>query len=488
MKNKYKYTQDELKEIPILAPLSLKQEIYLNDDRHDVVIWGGGAGSGKSFLSILDMLIKGYEDKHYRAAIVRRTKEQLRGSGSLWDEMNTMYSSLKTKIKLKEHNLKAQFANGCEIKMNYSDADKDKHNYQGWQCTTFLVDEAQQLREDNVRYLMSRLRSKSTAKHQLKLTCNPQYESFLREWLEKGGYLLESGIPDPEMDGKTVYFAEVGGVMEFRQTLEEFSAQYGDSVDPQSLVFYSANVTDNPYICKHQPSYVKKLKNLVRIEYERLFLGSWYAKEEASGYFKREWCEVVSKFDLDYTNKQVRAWDKAATLPSEAYPDPDWSVGIKGMIDEHGDLVVIDMQRFRDRSAVVQRRITEIAEDDGKHVVIAIPRDVGAAGKESSEYSQALLNKAGFNVVINAARKAKQQRFEPVLIKAQNRQLKVVKADWNQAFFEELEHLDFSKRGGHDDIADALSDLYTTLNNKLFVPVIKANRSRSMKRNTLLCA
>lgn len=486
--NKYKYTQDELKEIPILAPLSLKQEIYLNDNANDVVIWGGGAGSGKSFLSILDMLIKGYEDKHYRAAIVRRTKEQLRGSGSLWDEMNTMYGGLNSKIKLKEHSLKAAFDHGSEIKMSYSDAEKDRHNFQGWQCTTWLCDEAQQLNEINAYYLMSRLRSKSSAKHQLKMTCNPLYESFLRVWLEQAGYLLESGIPDPTMDGVTTYFAEVGGQKEFRRTKEEFTEQYGDAVDPLSLVFYSATVTDNPYICKHVPQYVKNLKNQPRLEYERLYLGSWYAKEEASGYFKREWCEVVSKFDLDYTNKQVRAWDKAATLPCESYPDPDWTVGIKGMIDEHGDLVVIDMQRFRDRSAVVQRRMQEIAEDDGKHVVIAIPKDVGAAGKESSEYSQALLNKAGFNVLINAARKAKQQRFEPVLIKAQNRQLKVVKADWNQAFFDELEHLDFSKRSGHDDIADALSDLHATLNNKLFVPVINANRSRSMTRNTLLCA
>ena len=178
--SQYNLTQETLSEIPVFAPLSRKQEIYLNDKENDIIIWGGAASSGKSYLSALDMLVNGMEDKHYRAGVIRRMKEQLKGAGSLYDEMSNMYATFG--VKPKGQAMEFAFDSGAFIKMSHSDRIHDKHNFQGWQVTTWLVDEAQQLNEENVVYLLSRLRSKSKQHHQLKLTCNPSYASFLRIW------------------------------------------------------------------------------------------------------------------------------------------------------------------------------------------------------------------------------------------------------------------------------------------------------------------
>lgn len=484
------YTQQELSEVKILAPLSKRQETYLNDLTNDIIVWGGAASSGKSYISALNILVNGFEDQHYRCGIVRRQKEQLKGAGSLYDECCQMYSAVG--VKPKGVQMQFDFPSGAIARMAASDRPQDKHNFQGWQVTDFLCDEAQQLLEDNVVYLISRLRSKSSKKHQLRLTCNPDYSSFLRVWLEKGNYLLEDGTPNPEMDGKTTYFAEVAGETVILSSIEEFEKRYGKQftkeLEPLKFVFYSATVMDNPYIRKYQPSYVSKLKNLPAIERKRLYEGNWYAKEESSGYFKREWVTMVQSCDVPMTLRFVRAWDRAGTLPSTAYPDPDWTVGVKAAMDEQGNLWIADIIRFRDRPAIVQRKISEAGHEDGRETLIGIPKDPGAAGKEASEASRALLMAEGLNVVVNQASKSKAARFEPVAIAAQNRQIFVVKADWNEALFSELEQLDFNKRktGLHDDIADALSDAYTMLRNKMIVPQIKVSGTRRIRSKTML--
>lgn len=486
------YTQEQLKdEIKIFAPLSRKQEIYLNDKENDIVCWGGAASSGKSFLSALDILVNGWEDENYRATIVRKQKEMFKQAGGLFDECSTMYATFG--VKPRGNSLDFKFPKGAFVKMMQSDRDTDKHNFQGNQSTTFLVDEAQQLNEGNVVYLLSRNRSKSQQKHQLKLVCNPDYNSFLRVWLEKGGYLDEEGIPKPEMDGVTTYYCEIAGETYILPSLQHYAEKFpdlevGEDIFPLKFVFYSANVHDNPYICRFQKDYVAKLRNLPKLEYNRLYKGSWYAKNEQSGLFKKDWVTEISKGEVPNDLRIARCWDRASTLPSAAYPDPDFTVGIKGGITPDGKIYILDMVRFRDRPAIVQKTIEETQLNDGKHVMCGIPQDVGGAGKDSMENSKALLMRKGINVVVNRASKSKGIRFEPVSIAAQNGDIVVVKGDWNKDFYEELETLDFNSRKNksHDDIADALSDLVLVLKQKLTVVDIKFNKSRPMTRGTRL--
>ena len=481
----FPYDAETLKSIRILAPISRKQETYLNDDYNDVIFWGGSAACGKSYISLLDVGIAAVDDPHFRAGIVRRTKEQLKGAGSLYDEASGMYSVMDAKPKAQA--MEFEFPKGGYVKMSHSDRPADKYNFQGWQVTRFLVDEASQLREGNITYLLSRLRSKSHQPHQLKMAANPDYDSFLRGWLEKGGYLDEDGLCKPEMDGVTTYMLELGSETIFTATREEMIERLGEELaqDALKFVYYAANVNDNPYIAKYQPSYLRKLKNLPHVERMRLYEGSWTAREEAAGLFKREWVNVCDLADVPMTTRRIRAWDKAATIPSSKYPDPDWTVGVKGTLDSDGNLYIIDIERFRDRPAGVQSRMEQVGHKDGKNTLIGIPVDVGAAGLEAAMYSEKMLRKEGFTVIRNKANKSKELRFQPFAILAQNRNVFVVKGDWNEVFFKELEA--FGSGVGHDDICDSVSDLYKMLTNRAInLPSISINNTKDVSGNSLL--
>lgn len=486
----YRYTQEQLKEITIVRPLSLKQETYLNDVENDIICWGGSAGSGKSEVSLIDLLISGYEDKAFRAMIIRKTKEVMKNAGSMYDAACDRFSEFG--VKPRGQSMDFKFASGAFLKLGALERAQDKHNYQGAQCTRFLVDEAQQLPEQGVLYLNSRLRSKSKAKHQLKLTCNPDKHSYLCEWLVKGGYLDEDGFPIKEMDGKTTYLAEVAGETVFKPTMEEFIEEYGaefvKDLEPQKFVYYSASVYDNPWILKHLPSYVSKLKNLPKVERMKLYEGCWFADIGGGSLFKEEWCTMVDAADVPKNLRRARAYDKAGTKPNPNNPDPDATVGIKGCLDEDGNLWVEDMVSLKDRPAVVQQTIEKTADKDGKECLIGIPRDVGSAGKESSDNTKARLFRLGYNCTINSVSKGKAVRFEPVSMLAQERKIFVVKASWNKPFFEELETLDFSsrKRGVHDDVADSLADLLHMLAKKMLTTSIKINPTRKIRGRTRL--
>ncbi len=486
----YRYTQDELEELRLVRPLSKKQEIYLNDTKNDIIVWGGSAGSGKSEVSLIDLLISGYEDKDFRAMIIRKTKEVMKNAGSIWDTAQELYAAFG--IKPRGTAMDFIFKSGAFLKMGALERPQDKHKYQGAQVTRFLCDEAQQLSEEGVLYLISRLRSKSKARHQIKLTCNPEKNSYLCNWLVKGGYLDDKGYAVPEMDGVTTYMAEVAGEVEFKASLQDFIDEYGDEfvkeLEPQKFVFYSASVYDNPWIRKNLPSYIGKLKNLPRVERMKLYEGCWFADVGGGNLFKEEWVTMVDAHEVPKKLRRVRSWDKAGTKPNPNYRDPDWTVGTKGCLDEDGNLWIEDIVRFRDRPAIVQQTIEKTAQHDGKDVLVTIPKDVGASGKEASDNAKSRLMLKGFNCKIINTRKGKEVRFEPVSILAQERKIFVVRALWNKAFFEELESLDFKSRqsGLHDDQADTLSDLLATLIQRMSMPAIKISGQRKIRGRTML--
>lgn len=337
----------------------------------------------------------------------------------------------------------------------------------------FLVDEAQQFLENQVVYFISRLRTEAKMKPQLKMTCNPDSESFLRRWLDEAGYLDENnyGIPKPEMDGKLKWFVRQGNEMIWADTEEELKTKFGDDCGAMSFVFYSATCEDNPILLKRDPSYLSKLKSLPRVEMLRLLKGAWHAKEEAAGLFKKEWVRMVHEHELPEIDREVRSWDLAASIPSEIYPDPDYTVGLKGFRDKEGIIYITDLIRIRARPAEVRKTILETGFNDGLDVNITIPRDAGAAGKDAAERLTADLMAEGLVVRQKSSQgKNKGKRFEPVSALAENNMINVVIANWNKVFFEELES--FGSGRGHDDCVDALSDLvYELITRKISKPV-----------------
>jgi len=481
--------ESELEQIQFYAPLSHKQELFLNDQENDIIVFGGQSGSGKTQVSILKMLVGVLTDKNYAACICRQSKVQLKGVGAIFPTASKVFEEAAGASTNKVE-LAWNFKDGQELRAMH--LDNNQNDYQGMQVSAFYVDESTQCKEADVVYLMSRLRSKAKLQHQLVLATNPLYDSFLRVWLEKAGYLDEEGYCKPEMDGKTVYMARIDGEWIFKHTWEEMADSYGEDTADESyrFVFYSAGVDDNPYIKRYMPEYIRKLDNLPALEKAMLRKGCWYAKAEASGFFKREWVKIIDKSQVPYHLKKVRAYDIAATLPDkEVNPNPDWTRGVLGSFDkETNTFYVIDMVSMRDRPAKVQQLIETTALQDGKDVYVSLPLDAGASGKEVIQTKQARLASLGIKVIISKTRKSKFERAEAFLIAAQNGNVCLVQGDWNKAFLDEWESFDGkSSRTKKDDIADSTADCYTQCTTNNLIPSITFNRHRAnmMGGNTL---
>ena len=112
-----------------LSPASQKQANFLTSDA-DITVFGGAAGSGKSYLGIMDML-QYVHDPKFRGVMVRRTNVQLKGPGGLFDTASEMYQEYVPKVQTKQAAMKFKFPSGAEITMNHCEYEKDKHNFQG---------------------------------------------------------------------------------------------------------------------------------------------------------------------------------------------------------------------------------------------------------------------------------------------------------------------------------------------------------------------
>ena len=459
----------------VIGPKSMKQREFVTSEAQ-ITVFGGAAGAGKSYLGVMDF-IKYIHYPKFRGVITRRTTPQLKGPGGILDNAMGLYQLIDPKVRWKDKDGYFQFTSGARIYLRHFETLSAKDNFQGSEVNLFLVDEGQQFEEAMVRYLMSRMRNPKCPEvvPHMKITCNPDYDSFLRKWLE--WYLdPETGIPLPERDGVTRWFVVQDGKLLWGASKAECFELYGKQdlpndhprqVKPMSFKFVSANVYDNPVLVQNNPDYVGWLEGLERVEKERLLYGSWYARAESAGYFKKAWTELVPLPPA--TMKRVRAWDISGTLPSDSNPNPDWTAGVLMSKDRHSLYYVEDVIRKQLRHGGVEELILETAKHDGTDTTILIPQDPGAAGKAYAAQLVRLLIEHGYIARIKSTNKSKVTRFAPFAALAEAGGIRVCRGEWNDDYFAELERFDGS-RNVKDDQVDATSDAFIHLAQDIHIP------------------
>lgn len=173
------------------------------------------------------------------------------------------------------------------------------------------------------------------------------------------------------------------------------------------------------------------------------------------GMFKRRWFEVVDAIPLGCA--KVRKWDLAASLDAPGR-DPDWTVGTLLARDTNGVFYVEDVIRFRGTPLDVEQAIKNTAASDGHEVQIVLPKDPGQAGKAQAEGMVRML--AGFNVKAEPETGSKEARAAPFAAQCEAGNVKVKRAQWNEAWFDELELFPF---GAHDDQIDSAAGAFSEL-------------------------
>lgn len=365
------------------------------------------------------------------------------------------------------------FSSGAQLRMSYLDDTKDKYNWQGAELSWLGFDEIQQLDFDNCIYLFSRLRS-TTVDYPLHIraTGNPDPDTWIKQLVEPD--LDHRGIPldDRWKNPKIRYFVNSPSGMQIYEDRKEAEAIYGTGQESgiMSFMFQPGNIYSNPILLKSDPSYVSRLKALPRVEMERLLLGSWSAREQSASFFSRDNIQIV-KYPNIKANRRIRAWDLAATKPSEANPNPDFSVGVLASRDKSGVITIEDLVRFRDVPHVVKETIFETAFKDGRETEIALELDPGAMAGAYIRQLQRELAEKGFTVRVTRPSKAKILRFKPFAAIAEAGFVCIVESSWNKDYLNELEA--FSEANLNrmkDDCCDATSTATYFLTQQATIP------------------
>lgn len=111
------------------------------------------------------------------------------------------------------------FPSGARIDLRYIASDRDVLNYQGSEINLCCFDEVTMISEYAFTFMLSRNRSTSGLKPYVRMTCNPDADSWLVKWI--GWYLNEQGFPIPERSGVIRYFVRIENELHWADTLVE---------------------------------------------------------------------------------------------------------------------------------------------------------------------------------------------------------------------------------------------------------------------------
>lgn len=426
-----------------IEPQEGKQKTFLSSTA-DIAIFGGGAGSGKSWSLLLEAM-RNCHVGAYRGVLFRRTFPQITNPGGLWDESTKIYPHLFAKPR--QSDLLWVFPSGARIEFAHLQHEKNVYDWQGAQIPFLGFDEATHFSEFQFFYLLSRNRSMSGVRPYVRMTCNPDPDSFVARMVD--WWLHEDGYPIPERSGVLRWFVRVGGELDWADTPEELTARHGKGTMPKSLTFIPALVTDNPALLAANPEYLANLKALPYVEQMRLLYGNWKVRPSAGKVFNRSWFEVVDAAPAG--GRVVRFWDFAATEKKQKGDDPDWTVGLR-LRWVNGVFYIEDVRRERATPAEVKRLVKVTATQDGYAVAVGFEVEGGSAGKfVQGEIVQLL---AGWNVRGMRPATDKVTRAGPAAAQALAGNIKLVRGEWNDPLLGELHGFPDLP---HDDQVDGLS-------------------------------
>lgn len=215
----------------------------------DEVLFGGAAGGGKSYGQLMDALLYALKYPKSKQLILRRTypeldKSLIRVSREVFPEKLYSYNAARHV---------GVFINGSVLDFGYCDSESDVFRYQSAEYDVIRFDELTHFTKQMYLYLMSRLRGANSFPKFMKSSTNP------------------GGVGHNWVKERFIDNAPPGEVKKF---------EHG------TRLFIPAGVSDNAFLLKADPDYVKRLQNLCEKDRRCLLYGDWNIFE---GQFFTEW-------------------------------------------------------------------------------------------------------------------------------------------------------------------------------------------------------
>jgi predicted phage terminase large subunit-like protein len=440
------------------------------------VIYGGGAGGGKTFALLLDPL-RHKNVPGFGAMIFRRESVQITNEGGLWDSAMALYPYIGG-VPFKSPRVGFKIS-ASKITFSHISRDEDVLSYQGAQIPMLAFDELTHFSRYVFFYMLSRNRSVCGIRPYCRATTNPDADSwvadFIAWWIDQ-----DTGYPIKERAGVLRWFVRIDDDIKWGDSPGELALKYGVPIaDAKSMTFIPALATDNTALMAKDPGYLANLKALSRVERERLLGGNWKVRPAAGLYFPRHSVRIINTLPHDIIST-VRAWDLAATPATSEQPDPDATAGVKLARTASGRYIVMHCAHLRDQAHTVRQAIRNTAEQDGAACAVSLPQDPGQAGKDQAASMVRFL--AGYSVKVRLPSGDKITRCEPFAAQWQAGNVDILEGPWNEAYLSEMEA--FPTKGVHDDRVDASSDAFQLVCDKSGPITIMAAQSNRTERHT----
>lgn len=250
---------------------------YLTDDKTNVVLFGGSAGGGKSWLGCLWITTLCLKYKGIRCLIGRTVLTQLKLTtlNTLFDLLGTMGMKSGQHYNFNGQSNVLTFHNGSEIvfkDLEDKPSDMNKDSLGSLEITAAFIDEAAQISQLTYSIIKSRIRYKLNEYNlipKILMTCNPS-----NNWLKREFY--------------TPYIQE---------TLED------------NKIFIPSLPMDNPHLPE---TYIQMLNELPPQQRRRLLEGDWNFLDESDSLF--DFDSITSSIyrnDINLSEKKYMTVDVA---------------------------------------------------------------------------------------------------------------------------------------------------------------------------------
>lgn len=222
--------------------ITKKQQQFINSEAFET-LFGGAAGGGKSYGQLVDALLYALKYKKSKQIIFRSTfadleKSLIRVSLDIYPLSIADYNSSKHTWK---------FNNGSIIDFGYIQYEKDVYQYQSAEYDVIRFDELTHFTEFMYTYMISRCRGANPYPKRIKSSTNPG--GVGHSWVKER--FIDIGEPN---------------------TIHTCKLETGEEV---TRTFIPSLVTDNKFMLKYDPDYIKRLDALPEKERKALKYGDW---------------------------------------------------------------------------------------------------------------------------------------------------------------------------------------------------------------------
>lgn len=454
-----------------LSPQEGPQTAFLKSSA-DIVIYGGGAGGGKTFALLLESLRHRFNPT-FKAVIFRKTIQDVIGEGGIWSDTESIFPGLgavansvkhrwtfpnpqKLKSKIKKLRLKEmKRPRGATISFAGLQHEKDKYKFQGRQIPLICFDELTHFSKTQFFYMLSRNRLGTGAygvRPYIRATCNPDPDSwvkpFIAWWLdEKTGYAI------PERSGVIRWFIRDGNKIVWFDS-EAAAKELFPKKTAMSFTFILSSIFDNPALLAKDPDYLSKLEAMPHVEKMQLLGGNWNIRALAGDYYKRENIPKITKLPEDIVCI-TRYWDRASTEVTETNTDPDYTSGTLFGRTARNTYFWAHQLRIRMRPgkvlALIKSTTKRDMEEFGSKFFLSLEQDPGSAGVAEIDYLCKEL--AGFPIKIFKPSKGQDKvtRQKPLSSQVERGNVEMLVGSWNDDLLDELEGF---PEAPHDDQVD----------------------------------